>query len=372
MLSIFGPKGRFLPLVLLIAPLWACSPPQDVANVQQVVAGADDPASVFAVQHVTSRTLLVVDSWPSSHPDTYGWPSAGGGTLDTTIRPGDKLSLAVWGNSENAILTNAVSLPELNVSSKGTIFLPYVDEVVVAGMTPDDARIEIQRRMEAVIPAAQVQIGHVSGSRNTVDVVSGLPRNGPYPLATGDTRVTSILAAAGGVPDAVSNPQVNLQRNGRLYRIGARTLLENPAADTVLRGGDRIYITPDNRYFLSLGAAGKEALINFPKDRVSALDAMSLVGGVDAATANPRSILVLRDYPASALSANPMKGPPKRKMIFAFDLTNADGLFAAGEFPIEDRDLVLVTQSPLVNTRTVLSFVGSFLGSARGIEGAVN
>ena len=46
------------------------------------------------------------------------------------------------------------------------------------------------------------------------------------------------------------------------------------------------------------------------------------------------------------------------------DLTNADGLFSAGAFLIEDRDVVLVTQSPLVNTsNAVRLFTSMFTGS---------
>lgn len=365
-------KSRFLPLILLVAPLWACSPPQDVANVQQVVAGADDPQSAFAVQPVTGLTLPMVQGWPASATSSYPWVRSGSGSMDPVITPGDQISLAIWGNSENALLTDAIQLPNLKVSSEGTVFLPYVDEVPVAGLSPAAARAEIQTRLATLIPAVQVQLDHVSGSRNSVEVLSGLPQNGSFPLPTGDTRVTAILAAAGGVPDAVNNPQVSLQRGGKLYRVGVKTLFENPGLDAVLQGGDRLYVTPDERYFLSLGAAGKEALINFPKDEISTLDAMSLVGGVDQGTADPRGVLVLRTYPASAVAANPDLGPPKRQMIFAFDLTSADGLFAAGAFPIQDRDLVLVTQSPLVNTRTILSFVSGFIGSARSAANGLN
>lgn len=368
-----GPKGRVLPLLLLTVPLWACSPPQDVADVQQVVAGAGQQDADFMVQPVGAITLSMVQGWPQSHPGTgVGWPRGGGGSEDSVIANGDVLNLAVFGSNEGTPLANPIQLPNLKVSSKGTIFLPYIDEIEVAGMTADAARARIQEKLTAMVPDAQVQLVHAAGSRNAVDVVAGLPRNGNYPLASNDTTVTSILAAAGGLPEQLNNPQINLQRGGRLYRVGAKTILENPGMDAVLRGGDRIYVTPDERYFLSLGAAGKEALVNFPKDDITTLDAMSLIGGLDQGTADPKGILVLRNYPASAVAANPDRGPSKRKVVFAFDLTTADGLFAAGDFKIEDRDLVLVTQSPMVNTRTIVSFFAAMLNAGRTTALATN
>ncbi|NBZ86849.1 polysaccharide biosynthesis/export family protein [Stagnihabitans tardus] len=370
---ISGPKGRVLASILLTLPLWACSPPQDVANVQQVVAGSEDESADFAVQPVDALTLPMVQGWPSSHPDSHhGWIGSGGGTSDQVIAGGDLLNLAVFAGNESALLADPIQLPNLKVSSKGTVFLPYIDEVEVAGMTADAARSRIQEKLTAIIPDVQVQLTHAAGTKNSVEVVAGMPRNGSYPLTSGDTTVTAIIAAAGGLPETMNNPQVNLQRGGRLYRVGAKTILENPGLDTVLRGGDRIYVTPDDRYFLSLGAAGKEALVDFPKDEVTTLDAMSLIGGVDQNTANPKGILVLRNYPASAVAANPDRGPSKQKVVFAFDLTSADGLFAAGQFKIEDRDLVLVTQSPLVNTRTILGFFTGFISAGRTTATAVN
>jgi polysaccharide export outer membrane protein len=368
-----GPKTRVLPLVLLTLPLWACSPPQDVANVQQVVAGAEEANADFMVQPVTAVTLPMVQGWPSSHPNpSSGWPNAGGGTGDSVIAEGDLLNLAVFGGNENTLLANPIQLPNLKVSSKGTVFVPYIDEIQVAGMTAEAARARIQDKLTAIIPAVQVQLDHAQGSRNSVEVVAGMPRNGVYPLSSGNKTVMSILAEAGGLPDGANNPQVNLQRDGRLYRVGARTILESPGMDVTLRGGDRLFITPDDRYFLSLGAAGREALTNFHKDEVTALDAMSLIGGIDQTNANPKGVLVLRNYPGSAVAANPDRGPGKRKVVFAFDLTSADGLFAAGAFQIEDRDLVLVTQSRLVNTRTIVNIFTGFLQAGNTAANALN
>lgn len=371
--SIFGPKRRVLPLILMTVPLWACSPPQDFGNVKQILDGADSQEADFQVQPVDALTLPMVQGWPSTHAgNVLGWVGHGGGSPDSRIAPGDVLNLSVYGSSETALLNAPIQLPNLKVSSTGTVFLPYVDEVEVKGLTEAEARKLVQDRMAAIIPDVQVQLQHAAGTQNSVDVVSGLPRNGAYPLPNGQTTVMQILAAAGGLPETQNNPQINLERGGRLYRVGAKTILEDPALDAVLQGGDSLYVTPDDRYFLSLGAAGREAMVNFPKDTITALDAMSLIGGVNQTTADPHGILILRTYPATALAANPDRGPSKQKVVFAFDLTSADGLFAAGQFQVEDHDLVLVTQSTLVNTRTILNAYLGFLSAGRTTVSAVN
>ena len=369
--------GQALAFSVLFAGLDACSPPQDVADVAQVVKGVDKPDATFAVQFITKETLPIVARWPDSHPAANRqWIPHQQTPPDPLIQAGDHLTLAIWDNDDSSLLSSpgqkVIALPDLRVSSTGTIFMPYVDEVYVAKMTPNEARKAIQNKLLTIIPSAQVQLSFVSGTQNSVQVVSGLTNPGSIPLLDRNTTLTTILAQAGGVPVSMINPQVNLQRDGKLYRIAADTLLNHPELDTTVRGGDKIFIQPDERYFLSLGAAGKEALINFPRDNITTLDAMSLVGGLNPSTADPKGILILRNYPDRSVDAASKKGPPKNRMIFSFNLTSADGLFSAGQFPIQDHDLVLITQSPLVNARTILNFVSGFLGNARGITTAAN
>jgi polysaccharide export outer membrane protein len=49
-------------------------------------------------------------------------------------------------------------------------------------------------------------------------------------------------------------------------------------------------------------------------------------------------------------------------VVFTFDLTSADGLFAARQFQIQSGDTVLATESPVTNARTILGLFGSVFG----------
>lgn len=368
-------SARHLAAVAALALLGACAVPQDLAEERQIIAGADEPDASFAVQPVTRDTLPMLAKWPHSHPTpNLGWITRAATSPDPIIAPGDKLDLAIWDNGESSLLSSpsqkVVNLSGLTVSSKGTIFLPYVDEVYIAEQTPDEARKTIQDKLLSIIPTAQVQLAFASGSQNSVELVSGVPSPGVYPLENRSTTITTLLALGGGIPESTNNPQVNLSRGGKLYRVSAETLMGNPQLDTTLRGGDKVFVEADDRYFLALGAAGKESIVHFPHDRLSALDAMALIGGVNQSTANPKGILILRDYPESAVRSDG-KGPGKDRMVFVLDLTTADGLFSAGEFGIQNRDLVLVTQSELVNTRTIMGLIGSIFGLSNTVDSAI-
>lgn len=362
--------GKMLGKSALVIVLSACTPPQDVANIDHVLAGAQEAGATFGVQIVTQNTLALVQAWPDSHPgQTAGWINHETTKADSAIKPGDRLSLAVWDNDESSLLgqpgQKVIQLQNLRVSGTGTIFVPYVGEVLVAGLTTAAARSFLQDKLKGIMTSAQVELNATAGLQNSVDVISGVSKPGPFPLVDAGATITTALAQAGGISGNVLNPQVRLQRDGKMYKISAEKLLSQPAFDTTLRGGDKIFVQADPRYFLSLGAAGREAVIDFPRDTVTTLEAMSLIGGVNQDLANPKAILVLRVYPPAAVSSTSQNGPPKAQMVFAFDLTTADGLFSAGAFPIQDRDLVLVTQSPLVNTSNVVRLVTSMFTSSR-------
>lgn len=364
------PLGRACLVLCVVAlALLACSPPQDVANMQQVVAGASEDSATFAVQVVTQDTLVVIQSWPSTGVGKdAAWIAHQTFAPDAMIQPGDRLSLTVWDNDDSSLLGQAgqkvIQMSDLQVSGAGMIFLPYVGDVRVAGLTADGARNVVQDHLAGIIPSAQVQLNAAAGPQNSVHVISGVAKPGTLPLFDAGVTITSALAQAGGIQANMTNPQVSLQRGGKMYTIAADKLLSHPELDTTLIGKDKIFVTPDRRYFLSLGAAGREAVIDFPRDTVTTLDAMSMIGGVNQDMANPKAVLVLRSYPDGVVNTAAHKGPPKARMVFAFDLTNADGLFSAASFLIQDRDLVLVTESPLLNTtNAVRLFTGMFTGS---------
>lgn len=356
----------FVLLFAGLALLSACNVPQGAGNTKQILAGADSPDADFAVHFVSRATLPELKSWTKmDQTKTYGWIEQSRGPSSQIIEPGDMIDLSIWDNEESSLLAQpqqkVVSLKGMTVSPSGTVFLPYIDDVYIAKMSPDKARAAIQAKFVGIIPSAQVQISHMAGRESSVDLVSGVSKPGNFVLPDRNFSVMGLIAAGGGIPESMVNPQVRLSRDGKLYGISKEKLLANPKLDTTLRGGDKVYVESDQRYFLSLGAAGKEAQFPFPDDNVSALDAMAIVGGLNDSRANAKGILVLRTYPDSMLRPDGT-GPSKDRTIFALDLTTADGLFSAGEFVVQDKDLVLVTESPINAAESVIGLVYSALG----------
>ena len=361
-----GKLARYILCVALSIAVTACGTlPRGAAIQAEIVKGADQPEADFVVYPVSKALLPSLAAWPTTGERGYSWLAHSHGSNAQVIRPGDTLSVTIWDSAENSLLMapgqRSVILSALRVSSKGMIFIPYVGKVQVADRTPDSARQSLQRQLEAIAPGAQVQLAMLEGRTNSVDMVSGVATPGNIKMPDQDFSILAAISAAGGVPAGLANPHVKLVRGHTTYRTSLMRLLDNPKLDTRLLAGDQVIVEKDSRYFLSLGAAGSENQFPFNRDKVSALDALSLIGGVNAARANPKGVLVLREYPTSAVSDG-QSGPRKQRVVFTIDLTTSDGLFSARNFFINSGDLVLATESPVASVRVVFGLIGSAFG----------
>lgn len=351
--------------------LGACANlPRGAALQSEVLKASDEETADFAVYPVTRDFLPTIAEWPSTGQRRYGWIGKSSGSVAQIIRPGDTLDVLIWDSGENSLLTSpeqrVADLSGMRVAEDGAIFVPYVGKVKVSGRSPGNARQLVQRQLETIVPSAQVQLRMTEGRTNSVDLVGGVSKPGPVVMPDQNFSVLSAISAAGGVTDKMENPQVKLVRGSKIYATSVDRLYENPSLDTRLRGGDKLIVEEDRRYFLSLGAAGTEAQFTFNRDEVSALDALSIIGGVQDSRANPEGILILREYPSGAVKPD-LRGPGKTRVVYTLDLTTSDGLFSARNFHVNSGDLVLATESPVTNARTIFSLIGSVVGVANAV-----
>jgi polysaccharide export outer membrane protein len=362
----------------VLAALGGCSLPRGAGFEREVLASSRSSTGEalpqdFAVEPVTHAALPVYDQWPQIGEPGLRWIAAQEEPANRIIRAGDTLQVVVWNTEDNPLLgapgQRSVELGPITVSTGGSVFMPYIGDIRVAGMSPERAREAIEAEFMEVTPSAQVQLELQEGRMSQVSLVGGVAAPGPYPLVDQSYTVLSLIAAGGGVPTGLNNPQIRLIRDGELYGTSVDRLFSEPALDTTLRGGDKVIVEADERRFLSLGAAGSEAVHPFPRDRVTAIEALSIIGGLSDSRANPQGILILRDYPASAVrpagsGSGAASGPSHERVVFTIDLTSADGLFSAGEFRVLSGDLVYATESPVTSASTVFDILGTTLGLA--------
>jgi len=349
--------------VMLIA---GCSLPRGAAIQSEVLNEQESQTPSFQVVPVTRDVTQALSNWPTTGwQGHYHWFERDRGPDSNAIQTGDLLKIVVWESEENSLLSargsNMVSMPDQEVTSSGKIFLPYVGDVDVRGQDADAARKRIQASFEDISPSAQVQLSVIPGRNNSIDLVSGVAAPGRYPLDSRNTKILSAIAKGGGVSNDLRNPLLRLQRGSRTYETRFADLLADARRNARLRGGDQISVVEDDRSFNVLGAAGDQTVMYFEKESMTAMEALSAMGGLQASRADPKGVLILREYKAKDLKPG-LAGPDMQQVVFTIDLTSADGLFAARQFEIHPQDTVLATESPVNAARTIIGLFGTVIG----------
>jgi polysaccharide biosynthesis/export protein VpsN len=160
-------------------------------------------------------------------------------TEKSTVGPGDVFTLEIVGEKE---------LPrEYQVASDGSVDLPFVHTVQVAGLEPQEiARLTRKRLIEAQIltdPSVVVQVKEYNSRR--VTVLGQVTKPGTFPYTTGLTLIQA-LSQAGGLTAIANLNRVNLTRRtasgSRTVEISVGSIMEGRSPDIPLQSGDRIFV----------------------------------------------------------------------------------------------------------------------------------
>lgn len=337
------------------------------ASNANTAADGEEPVYDFSVYEVNRETLPVLQGWPATGDAPLPWIVAQEQPASLLIAPGDTVQLTIWDAEENSIFgaTGVTPLQPAAVSSDGRIFVPYIGDLRVSGMSPSTARERIEEELIMTVPSAQVQLSVEPGPSNTANLASGFAAPGLYPLLDRNVKILDLFSQAGGPSPDLNSPQVRLVRGSRTYGIPFERLLKDPRANIAMRGGDRVYIEDDSRKFIALGATGSQSIVDFPEVEFSALEALAFIGGVNAGSANPEGILILREYAPEAVRDG-VSGPPKERVVFTIDLTSADGLFSAGNFMLEGDDLIYGTESALGPALSLFGLTNTLVAATSG------
>jgi polysaccharide export outer membrane protein len=166
------------------------------------------------------------------------------------IGAGDALKISVFQNPNLGL--------ETRVAEDGSITYPLIGKVYLAGMTVAAAEQVIASALEKgrYIQQPQVNILPVTIRSSQVSVLGQVGRPGRFPLETFNTRVSEMIAIAGGIAVGAADVAILTgERDGRPYRkeidIPSLFLEKNKLDnDVVVHGGDVIYVHRAPMYYV--------------------------------------------------------------------------------------------------------------------------
>lgn len=347
-------------LMLAVLTSGCATLPSSGPTGRQVMSSATDPESALKFQVVDldgAAFQKLVSAPPASRPIGQIASLAREGRVDR-ISPGDALQVAIYevgmtlfGGSTGAgfggssvmadtIDTNARSQPlnVVTVAGDGTIRLPYIGRLMVAGATPYDVQRMIEQALHGKSQSPQALVTVVNSPGNSVYLLGDVTRTGRMPLTAARERLLDAVASAGGSKVSNADTVVRLTRGGESGEMRLGDIRPGSGDDLILLPGDRIELVTEPRSFSAFGATPKVSQVAFESASLSLAEALARVGGPNDLQADPRSVFLFR-YDAAAIVAGE---PP---LIYRLNLMKPESYIIAQNFPMRDKDLIYIANS---------------------------
>lgn len=160
---------------------------------------------------------------------------------DYRLGAGDSIGIQVYQSPDLTL--------ESRVSENGVVSYPLIGNVQLGGLSLVEAEKTIADALRSggFVRSPQVNITLKQVRGNQVAVLGQVNRPGRFPLETGNTRVSDMLASAGGVTPTGDDVLILTgRRQGQEFRrvidIPGLFLNQKPDDDVVVAGGDTLYI----------------------------------------------------------------------------------------------------------------------------------
>lgn len=275
------------------------------------------------------------------------------------IAVGDSIALSLWsqsaGTSESqSVLHTAPHRTDMGaytVALNGTVDLPYVGSVTVAGLTPQEAGkiIAAQYAKAQQFPKAEavVTIKHNKGQHVVVIGSVNTPVTLDWP--EGGLTVSEALAAAGGFKVfgasykggdvAVNN--VLIVREDKDYSLPLKTVLEHHIR---LIPGDTLVVRQKPLVRATCLGAGWESPTIIRFDKQPTLAKVLSLGKISWHTAQGRGVFVFKH---------------SFRMIYRVNIDTPEGMRTAQLFPIVDQDLIYIPPSRSTSLQQIVQIIMS-------------
>ena len=329
----------------------------------------------FDIVDVDNRVVATLLAQPVESFHTvfrrYGKPPA------PRIGVGDTVKVTIWEAAGGALFSAPatgvgggsvpVIIPEQEVAPDGAISVPFAGRIQAAGRTPLQVQQEIQQRLadKAIEPQAIVTIS--KNVTNTVTIQGEVVTGARVPLSVGGDRLLDVIAAAGGAKAPVYNTFVRLSRHGVTATIPLDQLVSDPAENIYAWPGDVLTLIQVPQTFSVFGAAGTNAEVPFGAEKVNLAEALAKAGGLQDLRADPRGVFLFRFEPPSvvgALNAPPIANGPdgSSPIVYRLNMREAKSYFYAERFPIEDKDVIFVSNAQLSDLQKFFTLVNTVTG----------
>ena len=281
---------------------------------------------------------LIVDSLPD---------------LEYRIGPLDMVQVVVWEHPELTSPMGQYQPAGQKVTTDGKLFYPYAGEIQAAGLTAQELRVEITKRLsDKILNDPQVDV-RVTGYNSMKAFVAGsVNKPGYVPFNEIPMTIPTAIASVGGFHEDADPAGMQLRRGDKVYNINYLDAFKSnlPLDRMLLKPDDQLFVPAlsetqkDSRVYV-MGEVQKSGIVNVNQGKLSLVEALATAGGLQAINASPSSIYVIRNTSESQID------------VFHLNAKNAMALAFADRFNLNAHDIVYVDASGLATWNRFISMI---------------
>lgn len=372
---------RFLSLGLVVS-LAACSSlptsgPSHSAILNANSQRSDKPLPEVNVVELDNGLVQQLYQTQQSQQFSGFLGTAGSSGYAGAVNVGDVLDISIW-EAPPAVLFGGTLSPEGQgsghltqllgqmVNQNGTVTVPFVGNIRVAGKTPEAIQSQIVSALQR--KANQPQVLVKIANNNSADVTVIRQGNSiRMPLTANNERVLDAVAAVGGTMENIEDVTVKLTRGAQVKTLAFETLISDPAQNIMLRAGDVVSLLNTPYSFTGLGALGNNQQMKFSSKGITLAEAIGKMGGLIDTRSDPRGVFIFRHVPFAQLSLDQQAQWEAKgygigmdvPTVYRVNLLEPQSLFLLQRFPMQDKDIVYVSNAPLSEFQKFLRMIFS-------------
>lgn len=272
--------------------------------------------------------------------------------LEYRIGPLDMVQVVVWEHPELTSPMGQYQSAGQKVTTDGKLFYPYAGELQVAGLTAQELRVEITKRLsDKILNDPQVDV-RVTGYHSRKAFVAGaVNKPGYVHFNENPMTLPDVIAEVGGFDENANPKFVQIRRGEKIYNVDyVRAFKDNVPIDRILiQPGDQVFVplrseTERDRKVYVLGEVNRTSVVRMD-NYLSLAEALTAAGGVNVMYAAPSDIYVIRNTSENKID------------VYQLDAKNAMALALADRFELNPRDIVYVDASGIGTWNRLLSLI---------------
>lgn len=367
-------RDRRWSAALLVALLSGCQTlPSAAPTASQIVKPAA-PAGIAVIDVVEAPDPALLSSIARIEP---AWPLGDASPWSGEIGVGDTVTVTVFEvgyalfatgtdtgtRVDGAPAASGRTLPKMEVGDSGSIALPYVGSLTVAGRTAPAVAREIEAKLRGKSQSAQVVVSVERGPAQSVVVSGDVKQPGRQPLTLAGERLLDVIAQAGGPANRAADTGVRVTRGDVSGEVRLDRVRVGGPENVRLGPGDRVELVRSVRSVTVLGSARTVSELPFDSDQLSLAEAIARSGGPLDERADATGVFVFRFEPRVVDGRN-----GEFPVIYRLNLLDPRSYFASQRFFMRPKDVLMIANARSVQFGKLVTMLNTMVSPAITVD----